>query len=97
MIKLAYRRARELGGDASVYGDKFFGGTHIMYVLEKKVGFYSSLPARPKVAASVIFWKELLKPFGAWEAGMGMASIAAASFSKQRRNSFDNDRQNNRG
>ena len=97
MIKLAYRRAQELGGDASVYGDKFFGGTHIIYVLEKKVGFYSSLPAKPKVAASVIFWKELLKPFGAWEAGMGLASIAAASFSKRRRNIFDNDRQNNRG
>lgn len=84
MIRMAYRRARELGGDASVYGDQLFGGTHIIYVLEKAAGFYSSLPARPKVAASAMFWKELLKPFGAWNAGMGLASIAAASIAGRR-------------
>jgi hypothetical protein len=88
---------RELGGDASVYGDKFFGGTHILYVLEKKVGYYSSLPAKPKIASSVIFWKDLLKPLGRWEAGIGLASMAAASFSKRRRNILDNDRKNQGG
>ena len=97
MLELAYRRARELGGEASVYGDKFFGGTHVLYVLEKNVSYYNSLPARPKVASSVIYWKELLKPFGPWQAGLGLASIVAASFSKQRRDNFDNDRQNHKG
>jgi formate dehydrogenase iron-sulfur subunit len=97
MLKMAYKRARELGKNASVYGDKFFGGTHVVYVLEEKVDVYDALPANPKVMASVIFWKELLKPFRAWEAGMGLVSIAAVSIAKQRRNIFDNHRKNNRG
>ena len=84
MLKLAYRRVKELGGEASVYGDKFFGGTHIIYVLEEKAGFYNTLPVKPKVASSVIFWKELLKPFRTWEALMGCMVVAAASFSKRR-------------
>jgi formate dehydrogenase iron-sulfur subunit len=84
MFKLAYRRVKELGGDASVYGDKFFGGTHVIYVLEEKVALYNTLPAKPKVASSVIFWKELLKPFRKWEAGLGFVLVAAASFSKRK-------------
>jgi formate dehydrogenase iron-sulfur subunit len=86
MLKSAYQRVKELGGDAFVYGDKFFGGTHIIYVLEEKIGFYNSLPAKPKVASSVIFWKELLKPFGALDAGVGLASLAAVSLFKHRSN-----------
>jgi formate dehydrogenase beta subunit len=96
MLKLAYRRVKELGGDASVYGDKFFDGTHVMYVLEEKVSFYNALPAKPKVASSVIFWKDLLKPFRTMEAGVGLASLAAVSFFKRRHN-IDNHRPNNRG
>jgi formate dehydrogenase iron-sulfur subunit len=84
MLDLAYRRAKELGGHASVYGDKFFGGTHVIYVLEEKVGFYHALPATPKVASPVIFWKEMLKPFRSMEVGVGLASLAAGSLSKQR-------------
>jgi len=95
MLKLAYRRAQELGGEASVYGDKFFGGTHIIYVLDQKVGFYNSLPAKPKVASSVIFWMEFLKPFRTLEAGAGLASLAAASLLRRRANS-ENRRINNR-
>ncbi len=33
MIRKAYARVKELGGDANVYGDKFVGGTHVIYVL----------------------------------------------------------------
>jgi formate dehydrogenase beta subunit len=82
MLKLAYARVKELGKDASVYGDKFFGGTHLIFVLEEKVNLYDALPARPKVASSVLFWKDLLKPFGMWEAGAG---IVGSFFSSRRK------------
>ncbi len=84
MLKLAYKRVRELGGDASVYGDKFFGGTHVLYVLEEKVALYNSLPAQPKVASSVIFWRDLLQLGRLGEAGSGLALLAASSLSKRR-------------
>ena len=84
MLKLAYERVKELGGNASVYGDKFFGGTHVVYVLEEKVNRYKALPAQPKVASSVIFWKELFKPFGAIGAGVGLTRLAASSFLTRR-------------
>ncbi len=83
MLKLAYARVKELGGAASVYGDKFFGGTHVMYVLEQPVSAYNSLPAKPKVAASVIFWKELMKPFSMLEAGLGLSASFFSRFRKQ--------------
>jgi formate dehydrogenase beta subunit len=89
MLEYAYKRAKELGGDASVYGDKFFGGTHVIYVLDKKVGYYNTLPADPKVASSVIFWKNLLKPTWAWEAAAGAASLASASYRKRFANRED--------
>lgn len=79
MLKLAYKRVQELGGNVSVYGDKFFGGTHVMYVLEEKVSFYNALPAKPKVASSVIFWKELMKPAGLFGAGAGIAGFFFSS------------------
>jgi len=84
MLALAYKRVKELGGDASVYGDKFFGGTHIIYVLEEKVTLYNALPAKPKVASSVIFWRELVKPFRMLEAGAGWVAVAASVFSRRR-------------
>ena len=91
MVAYAYKRARELGKNASVYGDKFLGGTHVVYVLEEKVELYDALPARPKVASSVIFWKELVKSGGWLKAGAGLASMATASFAQHRRN-FNNYR-----
>ncbi len=96
MLKSAYARVKELGGVASVYGDKFFGGTHVLYVLEEKVGLYNSLPAKPKVASSVIFWKDLLKPIRLPEAGVGLAAIGVSSFFK-RVNEVDNRRADNKG
>ena len=86
MLKLAYKRVKELGGDASVYGDKFFGGTHIIYVLEEKVNLYNALPAKPKVASSIIFWKEMLKFGRSRNIGSGLAVVAFASFIKRKNN-----------
>ena len=77
---MAYKRVKELGGDASVYGDKFFGGTHIIYVLEEKIDFYNALPAKPKVASSIIFWKDMLKFGRSGHIGSGLALLAFASF-----------------
>jgi formate dehydrogenase iron-sulfur subunit len=95
MLALAYKRVKELGGDASVYGDKFFGGTHVIYVLEEKVNLYNALPAKPKVASSVIFWRELVKPFRMLEAGAGLVAMAASVFSRRRGN-MDTRRVNDR-
>jgi len=36
MLKVACKRVEELGGDASVYGDKYVGGTHVIYVLPEE-------------------------------------------------------------
>jgi formate dehydrogenase iron-sulfur subunit len=96
MLEMAYKRVRELGKNASVYGDKFFGGTHLVYVLEEKVAVYDALPANPKVMASVFFWKAFKKPFGILEAGAGLAVWAVSSFF-QRRSDLDKHRQNNGG
>jgi formate dehydrogenase beta subunit len=82
LLDLAYKRVQALGKNASVYGDKFFGGTHLVYVLEEKINFYDALPAKPKVAASVIFWKELMKPAGLFGSGAG---IVGSFFSSRRK------------
>jgi formate dehydrogenase beta subunit len=76
MLKLAYMRAKELGGDASVYGDKFVDGTHVLYVLQEKKEVYDVLPAHPRVPLSVMAWKDLLKPLSLVAAG----GVLAASF-----------------
>lgn len=93
MLIRAYKRMRELGKNASVYGDKFLGGTHVVYVLEEKVELYDALPARPKVASNVIFWKELVKSSGLLKAGAGLAG----SFFSSRRKFADNHRQSQIG
>ena len=62
MLKAAYLRAKELGGDANVYGDKFVGGTHVLYVLSEKPEVYDQLPTKPTVPLSIMVWNDLLKP-----------------------------------
>jgi formate dehydrogenase beta subunit len=69
MLAKAYARVKELGGDASVYGDKFVDGTHVIYVLTEKPGVYDKLPESPKVPLSIIVWKDVLKPAGLLAAG----------------------------
>lgn len=75
MIKKAYARVAQLGGDANVYGDKFVGGTHVLYVLKHKPEVYEELPASPKVPLSVIVWKDLLKPLSLVAAGAAAAGV----------------------
>lgn len=76
MTKKAYARAKELGGDASVYGDKFVGGTHVIYVLTEKPRVYDALPDKPSVPFSIIVWKDMLKPLSLLAAG----GVLAGSF-----------------
>ena len=76
MLKLAYKRAKEMGGDANVYGDKFVDGTHVLYVLPEKPAVYDKLPEKPSVPLSIIVWKDLLKPLTLLAAG----GVIAGSF-----------------
>jgi formate dehydrogenase beta subunit len=69
MIKKAYARAKAVGGDANVYGDKFVDGTHVVYVLQEKPAVYDELPTHPSVPLSIIVWKDLLKPLSLLAAG----------------------------
>lgn len=69
MLKLAYKRVEELGGDAHVYGDKFVGGTHMIYVLPEKSAVYERLPVKPQVPLTIIAWKDWLKPLSLLAAG----------------------------
>lgn len=76
MIAKAYKRAKELGGGASVYGDKFVGGTHVVYVLPETPGAYEKLPVDPSVPLSVVLWKDILKPASLLAGG----GVLAAAF-----------------
>jgi len=62
MITKAHDRVKELGGDANVYGDKFVGGTHVLYVLGEKAEAYDALPKSPSIPLAVTVWKDILKP-----------------------------------
>ncbi len=69
MLKLAESRVKQLGGSASLYGNKFVGGTHMMYVLQEKPSVYEGLELNPRVPISVLAWKSLLKPLSLLAAG----------------------------
>ncbi len=71
MLTAAYDRVKVLGGDANVYGDKFLGGTHVLYVLSEKPEVYDKLPKSPSIPLSVTVWKDWLKPL-TWIAGGGV-------------------------
>lgn len=62
MIEKAYKRSKVLGEGASVYGDKFVGGTHVIYVLPESISAYEGLPKNPSVPLPIILWKDVLKP-----------------------------------
>jgi formate dehydrogenase beta subunit len=76
MLKKAHARVKELGGDANVYGDKFVGGTHVLYVLNEKPEVYDELPKYPTVPFSIVLWKDVLKPLSLLAAG----GVLAGSF-----------------
>jgi formate dehydrogenase beta subunit len=73
MIAKAYARAEVLGGDATVYGDKFVKGTHVMYVLPERERMYDKLEINPSVPISVYLWKDLLKPLSVLAIGGALA------------------------
>jgi formate dehydrogenase iron-sulfur subunit len=62
MIARANARAKALGGDAMVYGDKFVGGTHVLYVLPEKIRMYDRMVVNPSIPISLILWKDVIKP-----------------------------------
>ena len=72
MIAQAYARAKTLGGDAAVYGDKFVQGTHVIYVLPEKVRMYEKMVVNPSVPISVYLWKDLLKPLSVLAIGAAL-------------------------
>jgi formate dehydrogenase beta subunit len=76
LLKLAHKRAKELGDGAYVYGDKYVDGTHLVYVLQEKPGVYAALPKSPSVPLSIVLWKDVLKPLSLLAAG----GVLAGSF-----------------
>lgn len=76
LTKAAYKRAKDLGDGAYVYGDKFVDGTHLVYILQEKPGVYAALPKKPSVPLSIVLWKDVLKPFSLLAAG----GVLAGSF-----------------
>lgn len=72
MIAQAYARAKVLGGDATVYGDQYVKGTHVVYVLPEKVRMYDKLAINPSVPISVYLWKDFLKPLSALAVGAAL-------------------------
>ena len=59
--------------DAQIYGESQLNGLRYLYVLTSPPAAYS-LPAEPKVPASVEVWKALAKPYG----GLAAVGIVAA-------------------
>ena len=45
-----------------MYGDKFIGGGHFMYVLPEKRVMYAGLPVNPYYPLTVTIWREVLRP-----------------------------------
>ena len=62
-MKIAEERVMQLGGDANIYGNKFVGGTHLMYILQEKAEVYDGIRKDPQIPLSAYIWKMLLKPF----------------------------------
>lgn len=72
MIARAYARAKALGGDATVYGDKYVQGTHVVYILSEKVRMYERMVVNPSIPISVILWKDILKPLSVLAIGAAL-------------------------
>lgn len=78
MVKKGNDRVEELMDkypNASLYGDKYVEGTHVMYVLTEEEGYYDELVKSPSVPFSVKLWKGVAKPLGLFTIG---AVIGAA-------------------
>jgi hypothetical protein len=68
-LKKAAARAKDLGGSATVYGDKYVGGTHMMYVIAGKPATYAGLQIDRCVPLSDTLWRGILKPVSLLAAG----------------------------
>jgi formate dehydrogenase beta subunit len=62
MLKMAAGRVKQLGGTATIYGDKYLGGTHLVYILQEKPAVYAALKQNPSFPITVMAWKDWLKP-----------------------------------
>ena len=61
-----------------LYGENDLGGLGVLYVLDDKPGTYK-LPENPAIPASILFWKDVVKPlgiFGFW----GVVGAAALHY-----------------
>ena len=62
LLKMAAGRVKQLGGTANIYGDKYVGGTHLVYILQEKPAVYAALIQNPSFPITVMAWKNWLKP-----------------------------------
>ncbi len=72
MLKVAEKRVKDLGGDATTYGDKYVKGTHFMYVLKEKPEVYADIHKDPSVPLVGHALEELAEAFeltGSWRRG----------------------------
>ena len=69
-------RLAALKGKGHLYGDKFVGGTHMLYILPEQPVHYAGLPQNPMVPASLVAWKDWLKPLSLLAPG----AVLAGSF-----------------
>jgi len=63
LLSEAKQRVAEIGNNATVYGEKEVGGTHVLYVLDDSPSVYG-LPKDPKVSGAVTAWQDILQPVG---------------------------------
>jgi formate dehydrogenase iron-sulfur subunit len=76
MMAKAEKRLGEIGKDhpeANIYGDKVMGGLGVLYLLPFSPALYG-LPLNPEAAWYLPYWKEILKPVGAFAIGFAVVS-----------------------
>jgi len=75
ILDTAKKRVKELGGNAVLYGDKYLGGTHVMYVLPESPALYAGLPVNPVFPVSVFIWRKIVTPLtlGGFLGAIGLA------------------------
>lgn len=73
MRRVIEQRLAELKGRGRLYGDQFVGGTHLLYILPEEPIHYSGLPAKPMVPATLVTWKDILKPLSLLAPGAVLA------------------------
>ncbi len=73
MLAVIRERTAALGGKGYLYGDKFVGGTHMLYILPEKPAKYAELPENPRIPISLVAWKDWLKPLSLLAPGVALA------------------------